>query len=371
MVPSWLIMVASPHMGFGDPCVYIQAHAYNRRCKMKRSFGITTGRGIRWALGTIPFLLILLVGSLGGIAFAQGDGVADHVVISEVQIVGATSTEEFVELYNPLSSPVDMTGWRLSRRTAGGTESNLLTTFPTCTIPAYGYFLIAHPSVYTETRDAAYSTAQAIASNNTVILYSDAGLIVVDRVGMGSATISETATISNPVAGGSIERKAQSTSTAETMGPGGADDVRGNGYDSNDNSQDFVLRDSPEPQNSSSASETPFGPPVTVTVSAFPLTIPADGTSGATITATVSDTVGCVADGTVVTFTTNLGSFPSDPYTNTTASGVATATLTSEKTADTAHVTATADSASGGVDVIFAEVYKLFMPLIVKNFTAM
>jgi len=308
---------------------------------------------------------------LGRVSSAGPGGVADHVVISELQTRGTTSVyDEFIELYNPLSSPVDLTGWRLSRKTAGGSHYNLLTTFPTSTIPAHGYFLIAHPSVYTDTRDAIYSTAQAIADNNTAVLY-DAVLTVVDMVGMGSATISETATISNPVAGGSIERKAQSTSTSDTMKSGGRDEFRGNGYDSDDNSQDFVLQDSPEPQNSSSSTEIPFGPPMTVTVRANPTTIPADGTSTATITATVSDTVGYVADGTVVTFTTDLGSFPSDPYTNTTASGVATATLTSEKTADTAHVTATADAASDWVDVIFTEVYRLFMPLIVKNFTVL
>jgi len=347
---------------------------------MTKTFEITSRRGIRWTMGAIVFLL--LMGFLGDIALAQGGGVADHVVISEVQV----ADEEFIELYNPTNADIDMTGWHWCYFSSTRDWNDPLrdkTFLEGATIPAHGFYLIA--TTADEFPDADwnfdYSTHLLSNSAGSIGIFpwdpnektaEEAKNGRIDAVGYGSVDhVKENSEAEVPSAAQSIERKAQSTSTAETMGPGGADDVRGNGYDSNDNSQDFVLRDSPEPQNSSSASETPFGPPVTVTVSAFPLTIPADGTSGATITATVSDTVGCVADGTVVTFTTNLGSFPSDPYTNTTASGVATATLTSEKTADTAHVTATADSASGGVDVIFAEVYKLFMPLIVKNFTAM
>lgn len=225
---------------------------------MRKSSGITSRRGIGWVLGAVAFVLaILLLSSRGSAALGQRGGAADHVVISEIQTTGATAKDEFVELYNPSGAPVDMTGWRLSRRTARGTEYNLLTIFPTCTIPACGYFLITHPGVYTNTRDATYSTLQYIASDNTVILYSDPGFTVVDMVGMGSATFSETATITNPVAGGSIERKAHSTSTAETMGPGGADETRGNGYDSDDNSEDFVLRTASDPQSSSSPAEYP------------------------------------------------------------------------------------------------------------------
>ena len=38
--------------------------------------------------------------------------VANHIVISEIQ-VGQTghANNEFVELYNPTNSPVDLTGW--------------------------------------------------------------------------------------------------------------------------------------------------------------------------------------------------------------------------------------------------------------------
>jgi hypothetical protein len=55
--------------------------------------------------------------------------------------------------------------------------------------------------------------------------------------------------------GGSLERKALSTSTSATMAVGGTDANRGNGYDSDNNSTDFVTRAARQPQNSSSPTE--------------------------------------------------------------------------------------------------------------------
>src|SRR3989344_462059 len=105
--------------------------------------------------------------------------IAIHVVISEVQIAGANGTDdEFVELYNPTDSSVDLSGWRLTRKTSGGTQNTLVNSV-TGTIPAHGYFLIAHSASYSASvsPDTMYSApSQNIASNNSVVLYSDAGL---------------------------------------------------------------------------------------------------------------------------------------------------------------------------------------------------
>jgi hypothetical protein len=51
------------------------------------------------------------------------------------------------------------------------------------------------------------------------------------------------------------ERKAVATSTMATMAPGGTDQDRGNGYDSDDNSADFVPRAMRDPQNTLSPLE--------------------------------------------------------------------------------------------------------------------
>ena len=96
------------------------------------------------------------------------------------------------------------------------------------------------------------------------------------------------------------------------------------------------------------------GPPVTLTLTANPTSIEADGVSTSTLTATVVDAHGnAVADGTVVTFTTSAGSLPGSPYTTTTTNGQATAVLTAGTTAQTATITATAGNAQGTTTVTF------------------
>ena len=121
----------------------------------------------------------------------------DHVVISEIQIAGSSASDEFVELYNPTGSDIIMEGWRLSRKNSAGTQANLVANL-NGTIPAHGFFLITHPDVEeTYGADAIYSAASnALTNNFTVLLYSDTGITLVDKVGFGEPNDFETALIS-------------------------------------------------------------------------------------------------------------------------------------------------------------------------------
>ena len=96
------------------------------------------------------------------------------------------------------------------------------------------------------------------------------------------------------------------------------------------------------------------GSPQTVTVTAHPDNIPKNGYT-TTITAAVTDKWGNrVEDGQLVTFTTDLGGFPTvNMTTTTTVNGVATTTLTSGPTEGTATITATADTKLGTTTVNF------------------
>jgi hypothetical protein len=182
------------------------------------------------------FVLIIIYGTSA--VFSQ---TADHIVISEIQIGGTTSTDEFVELFNPTSSSVNVSDWRLSKKTASGSESNLLTTFPDVSISPFTFFLITHLDYDgTASANANYSTTNSVASNNTVILYSDTGVTVVDKVGMGTAIDYEGTATSSPSNNESIERK-YSLLASEMQGPS---------QDTDDNSSDFSLQTSPNPQNS-------------------------------------------------------------------------------------------------------------------------
>lgn len=217
----------------------------------------------------------------------------NHVVISEVQTgqqgTGNT-TKEFIELYNPTGSAIDMSGWRLSRKTSGGSLANLVTTM-SGEIPAHGYFLIAHPDYDAATLpDLRYTTTSSIASNSTVILYSDAGVTIVDKVGFGEGEKLEyeNTPAQNPELGFGLERKACENSNASSMLNG--DLLHGNAWDTDNNSTDFLVREIPDPQNSSSV-EVPACATATPTATPTPTTTPsASPIPTATTTVTPSPT---------------------------------------------------------------------------------
>lgn len=186
-------------------------------------------------------ILLLALLCLSVVLNAQATA-PDHIVISEVQIEGVTSKDEFIELLNPTASPISMVGWELKRWTKSGTEYPLLPTtgFADVTLGPHSCFLIAHPDYQGNvTPNKTYASSNNIAADNTVFLRNDAD-VVVDMVGMGEATIFESAATVNPDTGKSISRK------DVLLGSG----AQGPAQDTDDNSQDFVLQDTPNPQNS-------------------------------------------------------------------------------------------------------------------------
>jgi hypothetical protein len=213
----------------------------------------------------ILFLIISLVASRNLVFSA-----ATHVVISEVQVgVTGQADNEFVELYNPTGSAVDLADWKLTRKSSTGTEANLDSDL-TGVISAGGYYLLAHAN-YTGSvvKDEAYSTSSSVANNNTVILYSpdgEDGFVVVDKVGLGTALDFEVATEANPPSGGSVERVPVTE-------------------DTDNNSNDFVVREVSDPQNLSFVG-TPTPTP-TVTPTSTATTTPTQSpTSTPVVTAT-------------------------------------------------------------------------------------
>ncbi|MBI4133438.1 lamin tail domain-containing protein [Candidatus Uhrbacteria bacterium] len=171
-----------------------------------------------------------------------------YLVVSEVQISGMTATDEFVELYNPTSTPVSLAGFTLQKLTASGNASNLVSAFPEITIAAHSYLLIAHPTGYDGAvlGDLVYTTTASLAKDNTVVLLDASGAIL-DQVGFGTATVVETQGAANPENHQSLERL-----------PG---EVEGNGTDTNSNSTDFVIRPEGDPQSSAVAPRPALAPP--------------------------------------------------------------------------------------------------------------
>lgn len=195
---------------------------------------------IFWILIGLVFTFALTI-KIGNIK-AQS---VDHIIISQLETGEATSNE-FVELFNPTESSIDLTKYKLTRRNSGGiSEANLVASL-SGTIAPNGYFLIGHGTGYTGSvpLDKVYSApSNALTNNYSVRIYSDADLLL-DKVAYGTSPDAETLHFSvNPTAGQSIRRI--------------------NNQDTDNNSIDFELLTSSSPRNSSyvQPTESPIGSP--------------------------------------------------------------------------------------------------------------
>jgi len=173
--------------------------------------------------------------------FAEENG---HIIISEIQVGGASANDEFVELYNPANAEIDLSGWDLKRKTKTGNESNILNNIEGA-IPAHGHFLIAprancgesnSEACYTgnASADDEYTTDSFLAKDNTVLLYDQNGNLV-DKAGWGETGDFEGEVISaNPENNQSLERKVANSAVQDT----------------DNNKNDFEIQTNPNPQNS-------------------------------------------------------------------------------------------------------------------------
>ena len=120
--------------------------------------------------------------------------VSPHLVISQFQAGGGTADDEFIELHNTSSAPVDLNGYRLVYRSATGTNDvGPLAQWVTSTIvPAGGYYLIASTSYDgTPTANITYNPATCSCSMGAAgggLAIKDASNAIVDSVGWGTAT---------------------------------------------------------------------------------------------------------------------------------------------------------------------------------------
>lgn len=173
--------------------------------------------------------------------------VPKKILINEIQIGGEAAKDEFIELYNPNSVDVDMSGFALKKKVFSeihpdGAESNLVSSANfSGTIAAHGYFLIVPhqnedgsekytgskiPNLHYSGRD--YS----ITPNNVVLLYNNnATPVLLDKVGYGLASDFETAPAINPDNSKSIKRK--------------LDPITNEPQDTDDNSADFAIFETP------------------------------------------------------------------------------------------------------------------------------
>jgi hypothetical protein len=153
-------------------------------------------------LPTTLFILVL-VGLL--FSFAPAKALTDHLIISQVQVATITNTNgEFVELYNPTNSNIDLTNLRLTRLNEAGTPSGNLVSSLSGVLSAGHYYLIAQPAYISipVIPDRVYSASSSgITTNNTIVLYATDHATIIDKVGFGLAKNYETAPAPNPSPG--------------------------------------------------------------------------------------------------------------------------------------------------------------------------
>jgi hypothetical protein len=193
----------------------------------------------------------------------------NHVVISEVRFHGSGGpNDEFVEIFNPTGSEVNLNGWKLDAN-----SSNRYTFTSDFLLQPGQHFLLAQSGFDDGIEvDAIY--LQAIADDGGIALIDQGGNIV-DQVGLSTTKYFETNPLLPLTANidQSYDRDSINTDICK---------------DTDDNSVDFFLRSPSDPQNS----RDPLDPPICGNPTAT-----ATGTATATSTATATGTATATAIG--------------------------------------------------------------------------
>lgn len=123
------------------------------------------------------------------LAFTTTTAGVNHLVIAEVQITGASTTNDFIKIFNPTGAAVDASGWKLRKRTQTQSGDNYysLRVFPSgSSIAAQGYFVWANSAGgFSEFIGANTSSTQTLAADNSTALL-DANDAIVDALAWGS-----------------------------------------------------------------------------------------------------------------------------------------------------------------------------------------
>jgi hypothetical protein len=107
-------------------------------------------------------------------------------MIAAVQIAGASSTNDFVKLFNPTGNVLDISGWSLRKKSSTGTDQSIR-QFPNASGVLPGaYFVWANSAGdFSASINADASSTATLAAANSVALVNASGTIV-DALAWGS-----------------------------------------------------------------------------------------------------------------------------------------------------------------------------------------
>jgi hypothetical protein len=146
--------------------------------------------------------------------------------INEVSTGGSGgATDEFVELYNPCSAAVPLTGGKLVYRAAtSGSDNYTLYAFGPQSVPSHGFFLVANSGFAGSADLKPYQGGSGLAAAGGGVALKDASDAVVDSLGWGTAT--------NAFVEGTVIGAPSTTQSAAR---------KSDGVDTDDNAVDFKL----------------------------------------------------------------------------------------------------------------------------------
>ncbi len=221
---------------------------------------------------------------------------AGQLLVSEFRTRGPSgAADEFVEVYNPTTSTLNIGGLKIRASNGSGTISDRITITAGKTLGPGCHYLLANSSSggFSGSVPANQTYGTGITDDGGIAITGSNGTRIIDAVGMSSGSAYKEGGMLAPMAGNldrSYERR-----------PGGA---FGNGVDTNNNAIDFVLTAPVNPQNSSSGCLDTSSADLSITEADSPDPV----TTGANLTYTLTLTNNGVAEAQNVTVTDNLPS---------------------------------------------------------------
>lgn len=191
--------------------------------------------------------MMILALAISGLPMNFAKASSTSIVISEFRVRGPNgAADEFIELYNLSSSPVDVGGWLVRGSNNAGSVSTRA-TIPAGTVINPGcYYLVTNSSTsggpYSGAVTGDLTFATGITDDGGIALTLPGGTTIVDQVGMSVGSAYKEGTPLASLGTSNLDRGYERK-------PGGA---AGNSTDTDDNSSNFQLITPSNPQNSAS-----------------------------------------------------------------------------------------------------------------------
>ena len=112
---------------------------------------------------------------------------ADHLIITEIQIAGDETANDFIEIYNPTDSEIDISKFQIRKKTEkakeGNNESDPIIEFSEGTkVNSKDYFLWANSeNGYANLINADISSEKKLSSDNSIALLDNSGTKIAER----------------------------------------------------------------------------------------------------------------------------------------------------------------------------------------------